>query len=62
ATAPQPMQVVAMSDGMASILEDGHIITLHPGQRSPQGWRLVRATPRYADMISPEGRHFHFTP
>jgi hypothetical protein len=51
-----------MSDGLASILEDGHIITLRPGQRSPHGWRLVRATPRYADMIDPHGRHFHFTP
>jgi len=60
--AREPMQVVAMSDGLASILEDGHIITLRPGQRSPHGWRLVRATPRYADMIDPHGRHFHFTP
>jgi Nuclease-related domain len=58
----EPMQVIAMSDGMASILENGRIITLRPGQRSPQGWRLVRATPAYADMISPMGQHFHFTP
>lgn len=57
-----PMQVVAMSDGMASIIEDGRLITLHPGQRSPRGWRLLRATPRYADMIDPHGHHFHFTP
>lgn len=56
------MQVVAMSDGMASIIEDGRLITLHPGQRSPRGWRLLRATPRYADMIGPHGHHFHFTP
>lgn len=58
----EPMQVIAMSNDLASILEDGHIITLHPGQKSPKGWRLVRATPRYADMISPHGRRFHFTP
>jgi hypothetical protein len=57
-----PMQVVAMSDGLASIMENGHLITLRPGQKSPHGWRLVRATPRYADMIGPHGRHFHFTP
>jgi Nuclease-related domain len=58
----EPMQVIAMSNGMASILENGRIITLRPGQRSPQGWRLLQATPAYADMISPKGRRFHFTP
>lgn len=58
----EPMQVIAMSDGMASILENGKVITLHNGQRSPLGWRLIRATPQYADMIDAHGHHFHFTP
>jgi len=55
---PEPIQVIAMSNNRAAILEDGEIVTLNTGQQSPQGWQLSSASPRHAVLISPDGRRF----
>ncbi len=56
-----PVQVIGLSKGHASILEDGKIITLHIGQRSPGGWMLAVASSHEADFTDPKGVRFHFT-
>ena len=54
-----PIQILGSGAGVASVKEDGNVYTLHIGDTTPLGWKLVAATAKGVDMIRPDGQPFH---
>lgn len=61
-TAATAIKIIALSNGRVSIQENGRIYTLHLGDKSPGGWRLVSASTLRAELIRPDGKHYIYRP
>ncbi len=61
ASPSQHLQVVGLTDDMVVLMENDETVTLRIGQRSPNGWKLLKASAARAILQGPDGKKLKVT-